>query len=88
MLIDSATTHNFISTDLVNQLKLPLDTTSGYEVVMGTRLFVKGAGVCKGVRLSLQSVEIVEDFLPLELGSSDIILGMQWLETLGAMTVS
>ena len=37
-----------------------------------------GVGVCKAVTLSLQNVEIVEDFLPLELGSFDVILEMKW----------
>lgn len=44
--------------------------------------------MCKGVGLSLAGLEIVEDFLPLELGSSDVILGMQWLGTLGGLHVN
>ena len=52
---------------------------------MGTGVVIKGEGICKGVIHTIQNIEIVEDFLPLELGSADIILGMQWLETLGGM---
>lgn len=37
--------------------------------------------------LSLQNVEVVEDFLPLELGSSNVIIGMNWLATLGETQV-
>lgn len=48
---------------------------------------MQGAGVCKRVPLLLQNVRVVEDFLPLELGSSDVILGMKWLATLGETQV-
>ena len=50
---------------------------------MGTRDSIRGEGICKGITLYLQGIDIVEDFLPLGLGSSDIILGIQWLATLG-----
>lgn len=48
---------------------------------------MQGEGVCRGVQLSLQNVEVVEDFLPLDLGRSNVILGMKWLSTLGQMKV-
>lgn len=85
VLIDSGASHNFISMDVVTELGLPRVGTTGYGVLMGTGLTVKGEGMCKGVVLTLQNIEIVEDFLRLELGSADVILGMQWLETLGGI---
>lgn len=80
--------HNFISVELVGKLELLEDQTCDYGVVLGTGLSVKGEGVCRGVIVTLQEIEVVEDFLPLELGNSDMILGIKWLETLGVMTVN
>lgn len=77
VLIDCRASHNFISTNLVRRLGLPRTKTLGYGVIMGTGLAVQGAGVFKGVPLSLQNMELIEDFLPLDLGSSDVILGMK-----------
>lgn len=88
VIIDCGATHNFISVDLVRKLDIPLITTGGYNVVSGTGLSVRGIGICKGVVLSLPEAEIVEDFVPIELGSSDVILGMQWLGSLGGMHVN
>lgn len=55
---------------------------------MGTGVMVKEEGICKGVKLRLQNVTIEDDFLPLKLGSSDVILRMQWLRELGEMQVN
>ncbi|KAJ9675560.1 hypothetical protein PVL29_024469 [Vitis rotundifolia] len=76
-LVDGGATHNFLSLDLVQRLALPLVTTTNYEVVMGTGISVKEKGICRGVY-----------FLPLELGNTDVILGMPWLGTLGHMEVN
>ena len=48
ILIDSEANHNFLSSDLVQMLKLPVTVTSGYGVAMGNGLTVQGKGVCKG----------------------------------------
>ena len=50
---------------------------------MGTRIAVRSGGICQGVTLHLQGIEIVEDFSILRLGSYDVILGIQWLKMLG-----
>lgn len=54
-----------------------------YEVVIESRKQLKAIGVCKGKVLKLQNITIVEDCLPLLLGSTDVILGIKWLATLG-----
>lgn len=44
---------------------------------------MKGRGLCWNVRLEMQGCRVVSSFLPLSLGTADVILGCQWLETLG-----
>lgn len=82
-LIDPGATHNFISEGLVISLGLHVQETEPYGVRMGTGDSEPSQGVCRGVLLQLDSIDVVEEFLPLRLGSSDVILGMKWLETLG-----
>ncbi|PKU68497.1 hypothetical protein MA16_Dca020034 [Dendrobium catenatum] len=50
---------------------------------MGTGKVEKGLGIYKGVLLTIQGIQVREDFLPLELGRTYVILGMKWLQTLG-----
>ena len=73
---------------LVRDLHLPLVTTNSYGVVMGTMVAVEGEGICKGVVHTMQGLTIVQDFLPLELGNTDVVLGMKWLGSLGSMGVN
>lgn len=40
---------------------------------MGTSLIVKGERICRRVPLKLSGLLVDEDFLPLELGNSNII---------------
>ena len=51
-------------------------------MVIGLGKQIRGMSICK-VILQLQGITIVEDFLPLPLGSTDVILGLKWLATLG-----
>lgn len=87
VLVDCGATLNFISPKIVEKMKLSVTNTVNYGVIMGTGSVVRGKGICKNVVLSLAGLTIREDFLPLELGSVDLILGMQWLRTLGTTTV-
>ena len=88
VLIDCGDSHNFISTDFVEKLVIPSVGTHSFGALMGTGLSVKGVDLCQGVKLQLQNIEVEVDFLPLKLGRANVILGMQWLETLGGMRVN
>lgn len=50
--------------------------------MVGAGLTVKGKSICEEVQLRLPTCEVTSQFLPLELGIADVILGVQWLETL------
>ena len=83
MLVDCGATHNFISEKLVTTLHLPTKDTSNYGVILGSEKAIKGKGVCEQVKLNLNGWIVTAGFLPLELGGVDVILGMQWLYSLG-----
>lgn len=89
VMIDPGATHNFISLKAVEKIGLPVTKTGGFGVSLGNGEAVKGTGACKGVLLELKGgVMIQEDFLPLDLGNSDVILGIQWLEKLGSVVTN
>ncbi|TYK14439.1 uncharacterized protein E5676_scaffold186G00980 [Cucumis melo var. makuwa] len=87
VLIDSGATHNFIHQALAEELQMRLEqnTQFGYTIGNGTRC--KGKGVCRRVELKLKEITIIADFLAVELGTVDAVLGMQWLDTTGTMRI-
>ena len=42
-----------------------------------------GDTICKNIAISIQGILTVQHYLPLKLNCSDVILGVQWLDTLG-----
>ncbi|KAL0540733.1 hypothetical protein IC582_020746 [Cucumis melo] len=87
VMIDCGATHNFISLRLVEEMQITIMETTQYGVIMGSGKAVQGKGLCTGVVVGLPGLTVVEDFLPLELGNVDMVLGMQWLQKQGSMTV-
>ncbi|XP_038904464.1 uncharacterized protein LOC120090832 [Benincasa hispida] len=83
VLIDSGASHNFIDKELVSSLKLPQMPTTSYGIMLGIGTSVRTTGVCKGVILNLSNLTIINDLFPLPLGNIDVVLGVQWLMTLG-----
>lgn len=53
VLIDLGANHNFMSWELITNLKLPITETCGYKVQVGTGKSVNGRGKCRGVVLHL-----------------------------------
>ena len=83
VLVDSGATANFISLKLVEELKLPMEKIPGFKVEVGNGAIEEGHGVCKGVELTVQGIHIVQNFFVLGLGRSEVVLGVDWLASLG-----
>ncbi|TYK02775.1 Transposon Ty3-I Gag-Pol polyprotein [Cucumis melo var. makuwa] len=87
ILIDCGATHNFVSEKLVKKLLIPIKEIAHYGVILGSGAAVQGKGICEKLEIRMKNWIVKEDFLPLELSGVDIILGMQWLHSLGVTTV-
>lgn len=62
---------------------MPYANHSSFGVTLGNGERIYGEGECQQVQIIVQGYNVCENFLVLELGSSDMILGVQWLEKLG-----
>ncbi|KAL4018114.1 hypothetical protein IC575_021704 [Cucumis melo] len=87
VLIDSGATHNFIHQSLAVDLKLGLDPHTPFSYTIGNGTRCRGKGICRRVEVKLDEITIIADFLAVELGSVDAVLGMQWLDTTGTMKI-
>ncbi|KAM2104973.1 hypothetical protein ACFX1R_015519 [Malus domestica] len=82
-LVDSGSSHNFIDIALVKQLKGHLDTTHPFTVKIADGGSLTSTGCLANVSIRIQNYVDVLDFFALPLGGCDIVLGVQWLRTLG-----
>lgn len=88
ILIDYGATHNFLAQALVAELHILVAQTANYGIMVGIENSIRSKGKCGQVALSVQGLIIVADFLPLELGNVDVILGMPWLRIDDEITVN
>ena len=83
ILVDSGSTHNFLDVEVAKKLGCKLEKVGPMrvDVVNGSSLACVAA--CKGLTWTLQGTKFITDVLLLPLGNCDMVLGIQWLETLG-----
>lgn len=72
----------------LERLELVTAMTSLYGVLVAGGVSVKGRCMIHNVELEMHDCTIVTSFLSLELGIADVILDVQWLDTLGEMHVN
>ena len=60
-----------------------MDDTPAYVVEVGDGHKIKCKGVCREVPLKVQEVPVQQQFFLIGLGGVDMVLGMEWLASLG-----
>ncbi|PKA64303.1 hypothetical protein AXF42_Ash009523 [Apostasia shenzhenica] len=85
ILIDTGSTHNFVDPLVIDETKVKLESIQKQVVRLATgdRLGVKQ--LVSKLCWKMGGVQFTADALILPLGSYDMILGMQWLTTLGSI---
>ncbi|XP_059441736.1 uncharacterized protein LOC132174039 [Corylus avellana] len=83
VLMDTGSTHNFLNARVAAQLGLSPTHTGMLRVTVANGERMSCSGQCAGMLLKIQGEVFVIDFFLLPLDLCDIVLGMQWLRTLG-----
>lgn len=82
-LLDSGSTHNFIADDAVQRTGILLQPQDSIRVAVANGDHVSSNGVCRGLQLRIDQRLYTLDCFSIPLVGFDIVLGVQWLSTLG-----
>ncbi|GJY69864.1 retrotransposable element Tf2 [Tanacetum coccineum] len=85
ILIDCGSTHNFLDIHTAKKLGCRLDKTTPMQVSVATGQKMLSTSVCHDLKWSLQNEVFTSDVMLLPLGGCEMVLGIQWLATLGDM---
>ncbi|XP_026441777.1 uncharacterized protein LOC113340943 [Papaver somniferum] len=83
ILIDSGSTTSFIDSTLATSLKFSIEQTPSMLVTVANGEQTVSTGICSNLQWSMQGHTFVEILRLLPLGGCDIVLGADWMRTLG-----
>ncbi|KAJ9557386.1 hypothetical protein OSB04_012000 [Centaurea solstitialis] len=83
MLVDSGSTNNFIDLMLAKKLGIKLTPIRTRKVSVADGFVLSVHFMCKSIRWSIQGVPFVDNFLVISLEGYGVVLGIQWLSSLG-----
>ncbi|PNX85959.1 retrotransposon-related protein, partial [Trifolium pratense] len=88
ILIDSGASHNFISQQLVQKMNWERIDGPAMSIKLGDGSCAKTNGVCTQLEIAMDELQIRVDAQIFDLGCVDVVLGIEWLRTLGDMIVN
>lgn len=85
ILIDSGATHNFIDPSAAEKLNCSHTSTKPMLITVANREVIQNHMQCDEFKWKMQKQSFSTTLRNLPLGGCDVVLGMQWLETLGSV---
>lgn len=86
VLVDGGSSHNFIHPDVVEKLKIEVDTVPLFCVYVGNGESLQCSQCCRNLPLELQKHTFHIDMYVLPIHGPEAVLGIQWLGLLGRVT--
>lgn len=83
ILVDGGSTQNFVQEHLVHSLGLPTWTTPSLKVMVGNGHQLHCHLLCEAIPVCVQDVTFSINLHILTLCGANVVLGMQWLKSLG-----
>ena len=82
-MVDSGASHNFISHKLVSLLGFPSQSFAGLNIRLSDVHKISVQEKCEQIEVKLGEFSCALLALVFELGNLDMVLGIEWLKTLG-----
>jgi hypothetical protein len=86
ILIDSGSTHNFVASIICSKSRLLVQNGNKIKVRVANGEIVEFEGSCVNIHIQLVGFVFVSNFYVIPLAGCDMVLGIQWLVTLGSIT--
>lgn len=75
--------HNFVQKSLIEKLGFTIEKLTDFKVYIGSGVFLLCSEVCRNADITCQGINIRTDLFLLAIEGANVVLGVQWLETLG-----
>ena len=86
MLIDSGSTHNFIHCKVAKESNFFLYPALECQVMIANGGTINCSGKCHNIKLSMGEYVLTSPpMLSIPMGGVDVVLGVQWLQSLGTI---
>ncbi|PNY00428.1 hypothetical protein L195_g023708, partial [Trifolium pratense] len=83
VLVDSGSSHNIIQPRIASFLHLPIQPLSSFTVMVGNGEHLHCTGICSDVPIIVSNHTFNIPLYVLPIQGADVVLGVQWLQTLG-----
>jgi hypothetical protein len=83
ILVDSGSTHNFIHRRIAQETHCYIHAINNFQIMIANGGSMKCGGRCENVCLQIGDYHLKSHMFSIDMGSCDIVLGADWLRTLG-----
>ncbi|KAF7154741.1 hypothetical protein RHSIM_Rhsim01G0051500 [Rhododendron simsii] len=85
ILVDFGSTHNFLHPGVAKKAGVRIQSIKPLTVVVADGTKISSKAMVKNLHWTVQDTDFVSDMRLLPLGGCDMVLGVQWLSTLGTV---
>jgi hypothetical protein len=83
ILVDSGSTHNFIHCHIAQETHCYIHVVNKFQIMIANGGSMKCGGHCESVCLQIGDYHLKSHMFSTDMGGCDIVLGVDWLRTLG-----
>jgi hypothetical protein len=85
MLIDFHSTHNFIHYKLAKALNYFIYSAPEFQLIIANGGTINFSGKCHEINITMGEYVMNSPMISIPMGGVDVVLGVQWLQSLGTM---